>query len=442
MRLPAPPLRHPNDSEILRLAVPAFGALVAEPLFLLADAAIVGHLGTPELAGLGVAATVIASGVSLCIFLAYGTTSVVARMIGAGDFAGALRRGVHGLWLALSIGVLLATLGLAGAPTMVGWFGPDAEAAGHAVTYMRISMGGIPAILIVLAMTGVLRGLQDTRTPLFVAAAANLANIGLSVGLVYGVGLGIGGSALGTVIAQWSAAAVYVLVVVRSAKRLNVRLNPDLGGMRAGLMASAPLLVRNVALRGVLVLSTVVVARQGPESLAAHQVAFTIWTTLSLSLDAVAIAGQALVGRYLGASDVNGARAATNRMVEWSIGAGVVFAAILIAAHGVIPSLFSPDPEVQRLLASALIVVAVMQPVAGWVFALDGVLIGAGDARYIAVAQVLTLVVFAPLAMTVLIFDLGLNALWWALGGWTIARLIVMAWRERGDAWLITGPGS
>ncbi len=442
MRLPAPPLRHPNDSEILRLAVPAFGALLAEPLFLLADSAIIGHLGTPELAGLGVAATIIASAVSLCVFLAYGTTSMVARMIGAGDPAGALRRGVHGLWLALSIGLMLAALGSVAAPTTVGWFGPDATAAGHAVTYMRISMAGIPAMLIVLAMTGVLRGLQDTRTPLFVAAAANLANIGLSVGLVYGAGLGIGGSALGTVIAQWSAAIVYVLVVVRSANRLNVRLNPDLSGMRAGLMASAPLLVRNVALRGVLVLSTVVVARQGPESLAAHQVAFTIWTTLSLSLDAMAIAGQALVGRYLGATDVTGARAATNRIIEWSIGAGVLFAVILIAAHQVIPSLFTPDAEVQRLLASALIVVAVMQPVAGWVFALDGVLIGAGDARYLAVAQAITVLIFAPLALTVMFFDLGLNALWWALGGWMLARLAVMAWRERGDAWLVTGPAS
>ena len=441
MRLPAAPLRHPNDSEILRLAVPAFGALVAEPLFLLADSAIVGHLGTPELAGLSIAATIIGSAVSLCIFLAYGTTSIVARMIGAGDTAGALRRGVHGLWLAVLIGVLLASIGLAGAPTMVGWFGPDADAAGHAVTYLRVSTAGLPAMLIVLAMTGVLRGLQDTRTPLFVAAAANIANVGLSVGLVYGAGLGIGGSALGTVLAQWSAAAVYVIVVIRAAARLNVRLNPDLAGMRAGLMASAPLLIRNLALRAVLVLSTVVVARQGPEPLAAHQVAFTIWTTLSLSLDAVAIAGQALVGRYLGSADVTGARAATNRMIEWSIGAGVLFAAILIAAHEVIPPLFSPDPEVQRLLSSVLIVVAVMQPAAGWVFALDGVLIGAGDARYIAVAQMLTLAVFAPLALIVLYLDLGLNALWWALGAWLLARLVVMAWRERGDAWLVTGPG-
>ncbi len=421
--------------------MPAFGALVSEPLFLLADSAIIGHLGTPELAGLGVAATIIASAVSLCIFLAYGTTSVVARMIGAGDLEGALRRGVHGLWLALSIGMLLAALGLVAAPTTVGWFGPDAAAAGHAVTYMRISMAGIPAMLIVLAMTGVLRGLQDTRTPLFVAAAANLANVGLSVGLVYGLGLGIGGSALGTVIAQWSAAAVYVLVVVRSANRVNVRLNPDLTGMRAGLMASAPLLVRNLALRGVLVLSTVVVAKQGPESLAAHQVAFIIWTTLSLSLDAIAIAGQALVGRYLGATDVTGAKAATNRMIEWSISAGLLFAAILIAARQVIPALFTPDVEVQRLLASALIAVAVIQPVAGWVFALDGVLIGAGDARYLAIAQAFTFAIFVPLALTVMFFDLGLNALWWALGGWMLARLAVMAWRERSDAWLVTGPG-
>ena len=439
MRLPVAPLQHRHDREILRLAVPAFGALVAEPLFLLADSAIIGHLGTPQLAGLGIAATVLNSAVSLCIFLAYGTTAAVARMIGAGDHAGALRRGIDGLWLALLAGALLGSLGLVFAPTIAGWFDVSAESTAHAVTYLRVSCLGVPATLLVLAMTGVLRGLQDTRTPLLVAAAANITNIVLNIVLVYGLDLGIGGSAIGTVIAQWASAVVYVGVVTRGARRYSVSMAPVWRDVWAGFRASSPLVLRNISLRAVITLAAVVAARLGSNEIAAHQIAFTVWTTLSLALDAVAIAGQALVGRYLGASDVSGAKEATRRMVEWSIGVGVVLGSIVLLSRFALAPLFTPDAEVQRLLVSTLLVVAVLQPIAGWVFALDGVLIGAGDARYIAVAQAITVVVFVPFAAGVLAFDLGLAGLWWALGVWMIARLTVMALRERGQAWAVTG---
>jgi putative MATE family efflux protein len=439
MRLPLAPLRHPYDAEILRLAVPAFGALVAEPLFLLADSAIVGHLGTPELAGLGVAATILGAAVSLSIFLAYGTTAAVARMLGAGDRTGAIRRGIDGLWLAGVMGVGLALTGYLTAATLVGWFDVSPEAAHQARIYLRVSLAGIPAALIILAMTGSLRGLQDTRTPLVVAAAANLTNIGLNFGLVYGLGLGIAGSGLGTVISQWSAATAYVLVVTRSARALGVSLKPDWSGIRSGFTASAPLVVRNLALRGVIAMAAAVAARMGSAEIAAHQVAFTVWTTLSLALDAVAIAGQAIVGRYLGAGSVDAARQATRRMVEWSVGVGVIFGLIIFACRFALPPLFSEDVEVRRQLAGALLVVAVLQPLAGWVFALDGVLIGAGDIRYIAVAQALTVLVFFPVAAAVLYLDLGLTGLWWGIGVWMLARLAVMAWRASGSAWAVTG---
>src|SRR5262249_39911798 len=266
----------------------AFGALVAEPLFLLADSAIVGHLGTPELAGLGVAATVLGAAVSLSIFLAYGTTATVARLIGAGDRAGALRRGIDGLWLALALGTVLALLGLVAGTTLLTWFDAGAEATAEARRYFETSLAGIPAALVILAMTGSLRGLQDTRTPLAVAAMANLANIGLNYGLVYGAGLGIAGSALGTVIAQWGAAAPYVRVVTRAARSLDVSLTPDWRGVREGFTASAPLVVRNLALRGVIAVAAAIAARMGAAEIAAHQIAFNIWTTLALALDAVA----------------------------------------------------------------------------------------------------------------------------------------------------------
>jgi putative MATE family efflux protein len=439
MRLPAAPLRHKHDAEILRLAVPAFGALIAEPLFLLADSAIVGHLGRAQLAGLGIAATVLATAVSLSIFLAYGTTAGVARRMGAGDLAGALRLGIDGLWLAGLIGVTLAGAGYVSAGTVIGWFGPTAETAEHARSYLQVSMVGLPAMLGVLAMTGVLRGLQDTRTPLFVAVGASVGNVFLNVLLVYGLGLGIAGSAIGTVIAQWAAIGVFMFVVLPAIRSEGVALGLSGTGVLRSFRASAPLLVRNVSLRLVVVLSAVVAARIGEADLAAHQVAFVVWTALALGLDAVAIAGQALVGRYLGAADVTGAREATRRMVELSIAFGFVLALALLLTRDFLSPLFTPDAEVQRLLSETLLVIAIIQPAGGWVFALDGVLIGAGDARFLALAQALTVVAFAPLALLVLALDLGLTGLWWAIGAWVLARLVLLAWRQRGDAWAVSG---
>lgn len=207
---PGPDLRRranrAQDREILRLAVPAFFALVAEPLFILADAAIVGHLGTPELAGLGIAGAVLTTLVNLCVFLAYATTASVARLVGAGDRRGAIRQGVDGVWLAALVGAGLLVVGAVTAPWVVDAFDASATAAPHATTYLRISSLGIPAMLIVLAATGVLRGLQDTRTPLVVAVAGFGANLVLNLALVYGADLGIAGSAWGTVIAQWAMA--------------------------------------------------------------------------------------------------------------------------------------------------------------------------------------------------------------------------------------------
>src|SRR5688572_6615978 len=418
-----PPLRHAHDAEILRLAVPAFGALVAEPLFLLADSAIVGHLGTDQLAGLGIAATVVGTAISLCIFLAYGTTAAVARRIGAGDAGGALRLGVDGLWLAGLLGVLLGVVGFVAAEVVVGCFDPDEGVAGFAVTYLRVSMLGMPAMLGIFAMTGLLRGLQDTRTPLYVAVAANLANIVLNLVLVYGFDLGIGGAALGTVLAQWASVLAYVVVVRRELIAQHVALGWSTFGVLASFRASAPLFLRNVAIRSTVVIAAFVAARMGSTEIAAHQVAFTVWTALTLGLDAIAIAGQALVGRYLGGSDVAGARDATRRMVELSVVFGVVLGIVIFTTRDFIAPLFTDDAAVQQQLSDVLIVIAVVQPAAGWVFALDGILIGAGDARFLALAQTLAVVAFAPLAALVLALDLGLEALWWTIAVWVLVRL-------------------
>lgn len=442
-RRPAPLRRHPADREILRLALPALGALVAEPLFLIADSAIIGQLGTPELAGLGIAAAVLSTLVNVSIFLAYGTTAAVARMLGANDLSGALRAGIDGCWLAILIGAGTLAIGWPLTPWIVGRFGPAPDVAEHAETYLQISLLGIPPMLLVLAATGVLRGLQDTRTPLYVAGSGAAGNVLLNVILVHGFQLGIAGSAIGTVIAQTAMAAVFIRVVARAARRHGASLKPHWPGVRRSFGAGVPLLVRTVAMRVALITTTVVATDLGTAELAAHQVAFTTWTLLALILDAVAIAAQALVGRALGAGDVDQARSVTRRMVQWGVLSGFVLTIVVLAVASVYAPLFTQDQEVRSLLIAALIVAAVLQPLAGWVFVLDGVLIGAGDGRYLAWASVLSVVFFLPAAFAVMLLGLsgtaGIVALWGAIGLWTLARLITLAIRERRGAWAVTG---
>ena len=430
------------DREILRLGVPALGALVAEPLFLLADSAVVGHLGTPQLAGLGVAGSLLATAVSACIFLAYGTTAAVARQLGAGDLRAAVAQGVDGLWLAAGLGALLAALIAVLAEPLVGALGAAPDAAPYAVTYLRVSALGLPGMLVVLAATGVLRGLQDTRTPLVVAVTGAAVNLALNLALVYGAGLGIAGSALGTALTQTGMAAAFLVVVVRGARREGASLRPDLPGIRAAGRSGAPLVLRTLSLRAALLLMTYVAAGAGTVAVAAHQVAFTVWMFLSLVLDAVAIAGQAIVGRQLGASELAVARATTRRMIGWGIGSGVVLGALLLLLRAAFVPLFTEDPAVRALLVDVLLVAAAGQPVCGVVFALDGVLIGAGNGRYLARAGLVTLAVFAPLAWAVHVTDGGLVQLWWAFTGFLVARLVTLVPRWRGEVWMVTGAAS
>ncbi len=432
-----------HDREIVRLAVPALLALVAEPLFLLSDAAIVGHLGTPQLAGLGIAAVVLQTVVGLCVFLAYGTTASVARALGAGDRQRALALGVDGLWLGVLIGVVATVAGIAVTGPVVTAFGADPAVAEHATTYLRIAFLGVTPLLLMLAATGVLRGLQDTRTPLVVAVAGNLLNIVLNVVLVYPVGLGIAGSALGSVLAQVASAAALVAVVVRGARREQASLRPDRAGILASAHAAVALVIRTLTLRAALIVTTyaVVLGSDGaPEEIAAHQLAFTVWTFLAFALDAIAIAAQALTGRYLGAGDVGAVRAVTRRMIGWGLVSGIVTGLGLAALSPWLPALFTGDPAVRDLVLPVLLVAALGQPVCGVVFVLDGVLIGAGDGTYLAWAGLLVLAVFAPMVLLVAGTVGGLVWIWVAFSAVFMgARAVVLLARERGDRWLVTG---
>ncbi|MFJ5996859.1 MATE family efflux transporter [Streptomyces sp. NPDC092370] len=433
------PGRRQHDREIVALAVPAFGALVAEPLFLMADTAIVGHLGTAQLAGLGVASALLMTAVSVFVFLAYATTAAVARRVGAGDLSAAIRQGMDGIWLALLLGAAVVAVALPTAPHLVDLFGASDAAAPYATTYLRISALGIPAMLVVLAATGVLRGLQDTKTPLYVAIAGFIANGALNAGLVYGADLGIAGSAWGTVIAQCGMAAVYLAVVLRGARKHGASLRPDAAGIRASAQAGVPLLVRTLSLRAILMIATAIAARLGDADIAAHQIILSLWSLLAFALDAIAIAGQAIIGRYLGAGDAQGARDACRRMVEWGIAVGVVLGALVVITRPAFLPLFTSDPAVKDIALPALIIVALSQPISGIVFVLDGVLMGAGDGPYLAWAMLLTLAVFTPVALLVPVLGGGLTALWATMTLMMTVRMLTLWLRARSGRWIVTG---
>ncbi|MBL8930692.1 MAG: MATE family efflux transporter [Kineosporiaceae bacterium] len=432
---------------MLALAVPALGALIAEPLFLLADSAIVGRLGTTALAGLGLAAAILGAVVYLFVFLAYGTTASVARRLGAGDLRAALAQGVDGMWLALGLGLATAVLLLVAAPALVGAFGPTPAVAEQSVIYLRASVPGLPAMLLLLAATGVLRGLQDTRTPLVVYTTGAAVNAVLNLLLVHGLGpvpqLGLAGSGLGTALTQIGMAVAVAVVVVRGARRHHASLRPDLAGILASARSGVPLLVRTLALRAAILIATWAATDKGEVSLAAHQVVVTLWSLLALALDAIAIAAQTLTGRSLGAGDVAGTRATTALMVRWGWWSGAVLGAVLLVVRTWLGPLFVDDPAVWQAMAAALVVAAVGQPLCGYVFVLDGVLIGAGDGRYLATTGVIQVLLYAPLAVAVVAFaPSGTVGLVWAWVSWTgymLARAVFLGVRARGTAWMVTG---
>ena len=430
--------------EILRLAVPAFGALIAEPLFLLADSAIVGHLGVAQLAGVGLASAVLHTAVGLMVFLAYSTTPAVARAVGDGQLAKALAAGRDGVWLALLLGSVLAAAGFLAAEPLVSLMGAGGDVRTFAVDYLRWSMPGLVAMLLIFAGTGVLRGLQDTRTPLVVATAGFTLNILLNLLLVYGLGWSVTGSAVGTSIAQWAMAAVYLAMVQRNARRHGVSLMPDWQGIRAMTKVGSWLMLRTLSLRIAILATVLVVTGQGAVNLAAHQLAMTVFTFLAFALDALAIAAQALIGKELGASNPEKARLLTRTMTRWGAGFGVVTGVLLAMAAPVTGALFTPDTGVQSVLTGALWILAAGQPIAGYVFVLDGVLIGAGDAKYLAVAGVVNLAAYLPLLFAVPLAGVsGGTALVWVWAafsvGYMLARAVTLGLRARTDRWMVLG---
>ena len=430
-------LRSPYDREILTLAVPALGALAAEPLPALADTAIIGHLGTTELAALALAFAVITTIFALFIFLTYGTTAQVARLHGAGEQERAGALAAQGLWVGMIMGTSLAIVVAVFAHPLVTLLGGEGEAADLAARYLRIAAIGMPGFFAVLAGQGYLRGISDLKTPLIILLAGNVLNVVLNVVLVYPAGLGLDGSAIGTVIAQLAMGAAFVTLMLRAPAATR---RPSWRLMKPLLRTGGDLMVRTGALVGSFLVASAVLARIGEASLGAHQIAFQLFVFLALVMDAIAIAGQVLVGRMLGSRNADDAFAAARRMIELSVLAGLVIGAILLALTSVIPSFFTDDPAVIERAETIWPLFALMQPLGGAVFALDGILIGAGDTRYLAISMLVAgFGVYAPIAIASLHFDWGITGVWIGLIALMVARLVPLMVRFRGRRWAVIG---
>jgi putative MATE family efflux protein len=426
--------RSPHDREILRLAVPALGALASEPLYVLVDTAIVGHLGTPQLASLAIAATVMATAFTIFNFLTYGTTAQVARLHGAGRDEDAARLGAQAQWLSLIVGFALL-VGIAGlAHPLVVLMGGEGEVGDGATTYLRIAALGAPAFMLASAGQGYLRGIGDLATPLAILVAAHSANVVLELLFVYGFGWGLAGSAWGTVIAQLGMGTAFLVVQLRAGWE-----RPVVARMRALMRIGSEIAVRTTALLGAFLVASAVLARIGPASLGAHQIAFQLFIFLALVLDALAIAAQVMVGRMLGAGDAPGARAAAGRMIAWSIALGAAFGLVLLALGDAVPRLFTGDAAVVERADEIWWLFAALMPICGAVFALDGILIGAGDTRFLMWGMLAAAAVYVPVALLALTNDWGILGVWAGLAGLIVVRLATCGARFAGDRWAKLG---
>ncbi len=395
-----------------------------------------GHLGRSQLAALGAAATAL-SVLATFNFLQYGTTAQVARAVGAGERDTAARLGAQSLWLSLGLGLVLTALLIALAEPIVGAIGVEGQTADYGSTYLRIVALGLPSAFIALGGQGYLRGIADLRTPLVIVIVGNLLNVVLELWFVYGLDWGIEGSAWGTVVAQTVMGVLFVTAILRRVGR--GRAAPRLALARRLLSLGKFIFVRTVALIASFILAGAVVARFGDPELAAYQIAFQLWILLALVLDSIAIAGQIIVGRELGADRAREAYAASVRMVQLSVALGAVFALLLLALVDVLPRLFTSDPAVLEQCREMWPIFALMQPLNGAVFALDGILIGASDGPFIAASMVLSFLVCVGMLAATLTRDWGVRGVWMSLLALIVVRLVTMGLRFRRRKWLVTG---
>lgn len=426
--------------EVLRLAIPAFGALAAPSLLLLTDAAFIGSLGTDALAGYAGGGAVFGVAASLSYFLAYASTSVVARRFGAGQLRAAVSDGVNYIALGLGIGVLVGLTLWFGAATFADWLGVTSAVLPEAESWLRGAAIGAPGMIAAMAAIGLFRGLQDTRITFWVTLSTVLLNMVLCAIFIFWAHLGTFGAGVAVGIAENLGFLAYFIMLVRYARSVGAPVIPShLRGLRDAFIVGLPLLWRSFALRTVLMGTTVVAARLGRDELAAFYVSLTVWYVLANLLDALAIAAQAMVGRRLGAHEGHLVHVVVGRLLRLSLLSGVVMGGLTMLLAPFAPALFSDEPAVQQLITACLLIVGAHQPLAAVVFLLDGVLIGSGDTRFLAFVLTMAMCTFLPIAWAVLRFDLGVVGLWVAMIAFLMTRAGLMWRRAKGDVWIVEG---
>jgi putative MATE family efflux protein len=435
----APGIDDRSTRRLLSLAVSAFVVLAAEPLYLLVDTAVVGHLGSTPLAGLGIGAALMALLTIVGTFVEYGTTSRAARWFGAGRREAAVNEGVQASWLALGIGVLVVAVGeaVAGPLTRLLAGGGGATQAA-AESWFRIAVIGMPGVLLVLAGNGWMRGVQRTREPVRIVLIANALSALASPLLVYPAGLGLAGSALANVVAQGVGGALFLRALHRAAGGLR----PDRAIMRAQVLVGRDLILRAAAFQVAFLSAAAVASRMGTAQIAAHQIGLQLWEFTALLLDSFAIAAQSLVGAALGGADAAGARRMALQVSRWGLYAGIAFGALSAAGWWLVPRAFSSAPAVLHQAHLLWPWFVGLLPLSGIVFALDGVLIGAGDIAFLRTIMIVAAVfAFAPLNVAALHWHWGSGGVWAGLTAFIVVRFVGMLWRARGDRWVVLGTG-
>lgn len=423
-----------TDREIVRLALPAAGALAADPLLSLVDTALVGNLGAVPLAALGINLAVFTTMFVSFNFLVYGTTAEVAQHRGRGDQEAVARHTVQAAWLAVGVGLLLVVAIQAGAPLVLDLMGATGSVREPALSYLRIRGFSAVAVLLVMVGHGMFRGLKDTRTPLVVAVAVNLCNAGLSAVLVYPVGLGVAGAAWGTLVAQVGAATTFVVLARRALGSPSLRL--DRTAMSSIVGISRDLFLRTLSLLSGLLVTTAIASRMGVRVVAGHQVVREVWSLLALTLDGLAIAAQAMIGTAIGSGHGASAHRDIRRLLGWGLATGSVTGVLVFAARDVVPGVFVDDGAVLDQIGQAWWLVAILQPAAGLVFVADGILMGSKDFRFLLGSTALaSLGGLLPVAVAAKVFGWGITGLWYGMAALVGIRLATSLWRLRPRGW-------
>lgn len=421
---------------ILALALPALGVLIANPLYLLLDTAVVGRLGTAELAALAAGTTIQSIVTTQLTFLSYGTTARSSRLYGAGKRSAAVSEGVQATWVALAVGFVIAALVWVLAQPLAFWLTQDFATSVAAAEWMRVAVFAVPLTLVIMAGNGWMRGVQNTRLPFLLTLCGLVPGAAILPALVARYGLV--GSAVANVTGMGVAAALFLVVLIREhARGGGGDWRPQWSVIRQQLVLGRDLILRSLSFQVSMLAAAAVAGRFGVAALAAHQILLQLWNLLTLVLDSLAIAAQTLTGAALGTGQVARAKAVGQQATKYSTVFALVLSLAFAACAGPIQAIFTQDQAVLAHLVVPWWLLIGMIITGGVVFALDGVLLGASDAKFLRNLTIISLLgAFVPI--TVLSAQLG-----WGLGGiWAghlasvVVRLCGVIARFRSMRWV------